>query len=101
MEKLNAEEEFVVAVTRMNRKEKKTEWRRKWECGRWSVVVQWRSSKSFWGRFGGGWQWELGFQAARGTIIFNLLIFSITVNRKSKAAMRKAARIAAGGASDG
>lgn len=35
------------------------------------------------GRFGGGWQWKLGFQANSGfrTIIFNLLVFSIRVER--------------------
>lgn len=36
------------------------------------------------GRFGGGWQWKLGFQASEGfkTIIINLVVFSIRIERK-------------------
>lgn len=36
------------------------------------------------GRFGGGWQWKLGFQAGnlsrrRGTIIVSLLVCSVRI----------------------
>jgi len=31
------------------------------------------------GRFGGGWDWEVGFQVGETTIIFNLLIFSLRI----------------------
>lgn len=29
---------------------------------------------SLWGRFGGGWNWKLGFQAGSKTLIISLLI---------------------------
>jgi len=35
------------------------------------------------GRFGGGWQWKVGFQATEGfkSIIINLLVFNIRIER--------------------
>jgi hypothetical protein len=41
------------------------------------VVFDYRSSNNFWGRFGGGWNWELGFQLGGCTLLINLLIFSL------------------------
>jgi len=38
------------------------------------------SPKDFWGRFGGGWNWKLGFQLGYGTLIISLLVFDIRVN---------------------
>lgn len=35
--------------------------------------------KKYWGRFGGGWNWKLGFQAGGKTVILNLLVFSIII----------------------
>lgn len=35
-----------------------------------------------WGRFGGGWQWKLGFQAGGKTVIFNLLVGKLKITRK-------------------
>lgn len=51
------------------------------------ITIEMRSSKAFMGRFGGGWNWKLGFQAGGSSIIFNLLIFDIRigfVNEKEK-----------------
>ena len=36
-----------------------------------------KSKNEFWGRFGGGWQWKLGFQLGGNTLIINLLICDI------------------------
>lgn len=52
---------------------------------RWSVRR--RSSSEPLGRFGGGWQWNLGVQASaipapRGTIIVNLVTLSVRVDWK-------------------
>ena len=44
------------------------------------IVFTWKSSKCLWGRFGGGWQWAVGFEASRNAIIFNLLICSISIS---------------------
>jgi hypothetical protein len=45
--------------------------------GRIEITFLWRSRKSILGRFGGGWNWNLGFQAGGNTLILNLLVFSI------------------------
>lgn len=44
--------------------------------GRIEITFLWRSRKVL-GRFGGGWNWNLGFQAGGNTLILNLLVFSI------------------------
>jgi len=36
-----------------------------------------RSKNSFMGRFGGGWNWKLGFQLGENTLIISLLICQI------------------------
>ena len=36
------------------------------------------------GRFGGGWNWNLGFQAGGRTVIINLLTVNIRIERKKK-----------------
>lgn len=33
------------------------------------------------GRFGGGWNWVLGFQASGPTLILNLLVVSLRIDR--------------------
>lgn len=72
---------------------------KRYENGKWversaqrgpvKVTYSRRSSDARMGRFGGGWQWELGFQAGNltrrhGTVIVNLLVSSVRIswNRK-------------------
>ena len=52
--------------------------------GRLYLSFQWRRKDSFMGRFGGGWNWELGFQIGEGTIIFNLLFCNLEITWKRK-----------------
>lgn len=40
-----------------------------------------RPKSALWGRFGGGWNWSLGFQAGGRTLIVNLLTFSVRISR--------------------
>lgn len=56
----------------------------RWQLGRFRFRFEWRSSKNLWGRFGGGWNWKMGFQMGSSTIIFNLLVasFSITLENQ-------------------
>jgi hypothetical protein len=59
-------------------------WRRDWQVGRVKVGFRHRPPSERMGRFGGGWQWEVGFQAgnlsrARGCVIVNLLVASVRV----------------------
>ena len=47
--------------------------------GKIRIVLDFVSKDCFMGRFGGGWNWKLGFQVGGRTIIFNLLIFSLRI----------------------
>jgi hypothetical protein len=46
--------------------------------------VSWRGPKVAMGRFGGGWQWAVGFEVGGSTIILNLLVFCIRFQFKRK-----------------
>lgn len=52
--------------------------------GRLSIVLDWRSKKSFMGRFGGGWNWKLGFQASGRSFILSLLVLDIVFRYRAK-----------------
>lgn len=43
------------------------------------VRFHFRSKKKPFGRFGGGWNWKLGFQAGGRELIVSLLVFEIRV----------------------
>lgn len=51
------------------------------QIGRVRIQYEHRSPKCLWGRFGGGWNWELGFQCSSSTLIINLLTFSIRIDK--------------------
>lgn len=38
-----------------------------------------RKKSEIFGRFGGGWNWQLGFQIGGSTIIINLLVASVRI----------------------
>lgn len=48
------------------------------------LVFNFVSKDCFMGRFGGGWDWKVGFQAGGRTIIFNLLIFTLRIEVQKK-----------------
>ena len=52
--------------------------------GKIRVVFDFVSKDCFMGRFGGGWNWKLGFQVGGRTIIFNLLIFSLRIEERER-----------------
>ena len=37
------------------------------------------------GRFGGGWEWKLGVQVGGSTVILNLLVGTLRIDRKRRA----------------
>lgn len=41
------------------------------------VTYERRSGNDLHGRFGGGWQWKLGFQAGGRSVIVNLLVANV------------------------
>jgi hypothetical protein len=49
------------------------------------------------GRFGGGWEWNVGFQASTlkrrsGTVIFNLLVAQVSISWASRAEIEERQR---------
>ena len=48
-----------------------------------SIRFQWRSSKMFMGRFGGGWNWKVGAQWGK-TILFSLLVAELRIEKTRK-----------------
>ena len=57
---------------------------REWKCdiGPYTLHYTRRSSKSTMGRFGGGWQWNIGAQWGRTTLIINLLVASVRITKR-------------------
>lgn len=49
--------------------------------GRIMVTYEQRSKHNAMGRFGGGWQWEVGIQAGPSEAIINLLVASVRIRR--------------------
>lgn len=45
--------------------------------GEYRLIIQWLSKKAPMGRFGGGWNWALGFKACNSGMVLNLLVFLI------------------------
>lgn len=48
------------------------------------VSFSYENPNSLWGRFGGGWDWKLGFQAGGNSLIISLLICEIRFDRIKK-----------------
>lgn len=77
--KLSQQEQGAVAVIRILKEEKKP-----WELkgsktfGRLKFSWRFRSGKCLMGRFGGGWNYELGFQLGGSTILIMLLLGTIS-----------------------
>jgi len=84
MNDITEKEKGIISIIRLNKLLKKNEIRKKYKIGRLEIAFEWRSSKNLWGRFGGGWNWHLGFQIGGLTIIIFLLIFSIRINFEKK-----------------
>ena len=60
--------------------------RRAWEFenafGRYKFKIAWKSKSNITGRFGGGWNWELGIRWGSNDVIINLLVLSLRLTRK-------------------
>jgi len=57
---------------------------RQWErtIGRYRIRYAHRSKDSHMGRFGGGWQWKVGAQWGKTSVIFNLLVATLRISRE-------------------
>lgn len=75
---LTNEEQGWLAIIRANKLERRQEISKRFYLGRLEVWFNWRSPKNFWGRFGGGWNWCLGFEIGSTTLGLNLLVFRLS-----------------------
>ena len=58
--------------------------RKSWRIRRLTIIFEHRNKKDHMGRFGGGWNWELGFVAGPNSLILNLLVFSLRFDLERK-----------------
>ncbi len=77
--KITKEESGIISMVRLNRLWKIQEINRSWHIGKTKITFRWRSKDNLWGRFGGGWNWKLGFQAGGKTLILDILIASLRI----------------------
>ena len=77
---ITQEEGFWLWMMRQNQKTGIKEIRKSWEIGRLKITFNWRSKSNKWGRFGGGWNWEFGFQAGGSTVILMLFICTLQIS---------------------
>lgn len=82
-----SEQQGILALAALNRVEKgkyKEIHKVRRICGL-AFSFRYRSSKMLMGRFGGGWQWALGFEVGgTGTVNLNLLVCSVMIHRYKK-----------------
>lgn len=87
---LNDDEEAKVEVAKLlllakraiPNSEKDIYWKK--EFGRLAISFSWRSPKNFMGRFGGGWNWNVGIVASRNTVLLHLLVCTLRFDVKPK-----------------
>ena len=78
MKPLTDEESGIIAMCRLNTLVGREGVQRIVRLWRLEVRYERRFKSNLWGRFGGGWNWKLGIQAGRRTVIVNLLVSSLT-----------------------
>ena len=74
----------VLSLVALNKLWPKDEIVKKWSVLGLEIKFRWRSKKNLWGRFGGGWNWALGFEASGSSINIMLLIFTIGIHKPKK-----------------
>ena len=74
----------ILSIVALNKLWPKDEIVKKWPVLGFEITFRWRSKKNLWGRFGGGWNWALGFEAGGSSINIMLLIFTIGIHKKMK-----------------
>lgn len=80
-----ADEKWVEPMLAVNKLLHTDEIRQSITVGPLFVEFLWRSKRNLWGRFGGGWNWIVGVEIGRTTVICNLLVFSLRFKWKHRA----------------
>ena len=71
-----------LSIMALNRLDPYEEFRRRWNWGRFQFSFRLRSSKMLMGRLGAGWQWGIGIQGSKSSILLYLLICSLRISWK-------------------
>ena len=74
----------ILSIMALNKLAPKYEIVKRWSILGFEIKFRWRSKKNLWGRFGGGWNWALGFEASGSSINIMLLIFTIGIHKPKK-----------------
>lgn len=82
--KLTPQEAAIVEVVGLNKATPRKEVRREGGLFGWRFVYTRRSKDNLWGRFGGGWNWKLGIDVGGTTVIVNLLVATLRIQRVAK-----------------
>ena len=53
---------------------------KRWYVWCFEIRIVWCRNDGIMGRFGEGWNWRLGFQAGGETIVFHLLVLTISLS---------------------
>lgn len=51
---------------------------------RWKIQIEQRRKENLWGRFGGGWDFELGVQVGGSSVIFSYGVGMIRIRLREK-----------------
>lgn len=81
MNKFQNLENFYLWVIRKNQETPIQGVHKEWKFNRWKIQYSCRLKSNLWGRFGGGWNWKLGFMAGGSTLVISLLVAEITISR--------------------
>lgn len=74
----------ILRMCKYNREHPPIEISKRIEVAGVRIAFNWRSSKNLWGRFGGGWNWKFGIMASKSTVIFDILVFSIRIDKTAR-----------------
>lgn len=76
------ESKGILAICALNKLEKRQEIRKQFRVGNFHFSFHWGDKTSMWGRFGGGWQWALGFEASKSSLLLNCLVCSLMISKE-------------------
>ena len=78
---LTKQEEGIIGIVRLNEANPIKAVRKSFRIFGFEVEYERRRKDNLWGRFGGGWDWALGFELGGSTLLINLLVSIITIHK--------------------
>ena len=81
---ITKQEQGIIAMCRLNKLTAIKKIEKDFKIRGLKINFLWQSKDNLWGRFGGGWNINFGFQASKSTTIINLFTFSLRFSRETK-----------------